>query len=271
MSHAATNWAKEQTTGDSGAMSVLRVLADYANEKTGKCWPTQKRIARETELSSSSVKRKLRLLESLDLIARFDPKAHHRDSGKWKSASTYVLFNDRAIAEAKKRGWKPNNERNIVKTVAAGSPSYDRGGRAQVCRGSNWTTDDCAGQEPLLTTDRGSPLSHRTLTLEPIPLNSPLTPQIAAPKDHAAATNWESFVDAWPTPICEDAEAVRAKFEQISPRARATVIKATMAYACYCASSGCASMSPWSFIAERRWTIWMLQSDLRRDVDQHLA
>lgn len=57
------------TVGDPQAKLLLLKLADYANDK-GKCWPSISTLSRETELSESTIYRKLGELESANLISR---------------------------------------------------------------------------------------------------------------------------------------------------------------------------------------------------------
>lgn len=56
MSIEAMMWAKRQRAGGPGPKVVLLVLADYADE-SWTCWPSQARIADETELTERSVRR----------------------------------------------------------------------------------------------------------------------------------------------------------------------------------------------------------------------
>lgn len=69
MSVQAIDWAFSVRTSKATSKCVLIALANRANED-GICWPSQKRIAHETEMSVDSVQRRLRELESDGLIAR---------------------------------------------------------------------------------------------------------------------------------------------------------------------------------------------------------
>src|SRR5471032_3392113 len=53
----------------SGTSSVLLCLANYADDK-GRCWPSQERIAQQTEQSVDTVQRRIKKLEELGLLAR---------------------------------------------------------------------------------------------------------------------------------------------------------------------------------------------------------
>lgn len=63
-------WASEQTTGSATRKAVLMALANAANHHTGRCHPSMKRIATETELSSRSVERATADLLEMGFLAR---------------------------------------------------------------------------------------------------------------------------------------------------------------------------------------------------------
>jgi len=69
MSWQATAWALAQTTGSPSGKAVLLCLANYA-DADGCCYPSQKRIAKETEQSIDSVQRRIKTLEDLGLVVR---------------------------------------------------------------------------------------------------------------------------------------------------------------------------------------------------------
>lgn len=76
MSWQATTWAVQQRTGDPAMKLLLLTIANYADEY-GECWPTQKRLAFDAEISGRSVIRKLTALQAagfLTLSPRFDAK-----------------------------------------------------------------------------------------------------------------------------------------------------------------------------------------------------
>lgn len=76
--YAAPHWAASQKVGDVATKATLLVLANYADENYS-CYPSQQRIADETEQSVSTVYRQIKRLESLGLIRRerrSDGKGH---------------------------------------------------------------------------------------------------------------------------------------------------------------------------------------------------
>lgn len=69
MSVYAVSWAKRQRTGDAVLKHVLIALADYADED-GFCWPSQTRIAFDTELNDRTIRRALQKLEHKGFLDR---------------------------------------------------------------------------------------------------------------------------------------------------------------------------------------------------------
>ena len=78
MSFNAVDWAFDQDTGDSSSKLVLLALARHANEQH-QCWPSLSRISKITNLSSSTVKRKIKELEDKGFI---NHKRRRTDDGK---------------------------------------------------------------------------------------------------------------------------------------------------------------------------------------------
>lgn len=69
MSLKALSWAKEFRTGSPTRKLVLLAVADYADEH-GVCWPSQRTIARQTELNERTVRRQLDELEHAGIVTR---------------------------------------------------------------------------------------------------------------------------------------------------------------------------------------------------------
>jgi hypothetical protein len=70
MSIEALNWARKIYVGDSLAKSLLRAIADYADEH-GHAWPSHSRLAADCEMSESTVKRRIAQLEEIGLVVTF--------------------------------------------------------------------------------------------------------------------------------------------------------------------------------------------------------
>ena len=87
MSWQATAWAIKQKTGSPSCKLLLLMLASYANERGGNCWPSQTTLANGTEQSLDTIQRNSRRLEAKGLISI---ERNCRTSGKWPSL-TYQL------------------------------------------------------------------------------------------------------------------------------------------------------------------------------------
>lgn len=76
MSLEATRWAWRVPVENAGQRLVLVNLADRANQQ-GQCWPSQRRIARDTCQCERTVRARLDELETLGLIRRQHRKTEH--------------------------------------------------------------------------------------------------------------------------------------------------------------------------------------------------
>ena len=85
MSHVATNWAINQRGLKPATKIVLFYLADRHNPDYG-CFPSQKTLAEDAEMSERSVRDHLDILEQKGLIQRIS----EQDGGKFKS-TRYIL------------------------------------------------------------------------------------------------------------------------------------------------------------------------------------
>lgn len=70
MSHKATNWAIQQRGLEPATKLLLWHLSDCHNSHTGRCDPSQERLAEECEMGRASVNRHLVKLEEKGLIRR---------------------------------------------------------------------------------------------------------------------------------------------------------------------------------------------------------
>ena len=87
MSIQAVAWAISQRVGSPTGKVLLMCLANYANE-SGECWPSQKTISREAELSERSTRDWLQKLEVQGFITR---SRRHRSDGS--RTSDFVVLN----------------------------------------------------------------------------------------------------------------------------------------------------------------------------------
>lgn len=87
MSHEATNWAMKQVGLKPSTWRVLMLLADRHNPDYG-CFPSQIRLAADSELSRASINVHLNSLVNSGLIRRvrqYDPQSHRQ------KATRYIL------------------------------------------------------------------------------------------------------------------------------------------------------------------------------------
>jgi DNA-binding MarR family transcriptional regulator len=69
MSIQAVAWALKQRTGSPTLKVTLLAVANYADEE-GKCWPSQERLALDTDLSERSVRDALKRLQEMGYLSR---------------------------------------------------------------------------------------------------------------------------------------------------------------------------------------------------------
>jgi len=76
-------WVLRNSKATLGSRLVLLVLADYADEEGGSCWPSVKTIARETLLSERQVQYNLRHLQEIGEIT-VEEKGGGRKSTRYR-------------------------------------------------------------------------------------------------------------------------------------------------------------------------------------------
>ena len=86
MSFQASEWVRHLNELPAPARAVMYLLASYADE-AGTCYPGQERIAQETSLSESTVRRALRALEDGGYLRREE----RRTSGGYRTSDRYHL------------------------------------------------------------------------------------------------------------------------------------------------------------------------------------
>lgn len=85
-------WAFKRQTGSPTLKAVLVALANYADED-GLCWPSQRRLSEDTELSLRAVRDALSALERAKLITR---EAHLRDDNSRGPDRIRLTYSDQA-------------------------------------------------------------------------------------------------------------------------------------------------------------------------------
>lgn len=89
MSLRAMHWAIHEVRGIPNKI-LLMVLAEYADDQD-VCWPSQDRLARECELSVSTVRRTLRAYEHLGLVTSDKRYVITADGSKVRASNIYTL------------------------------------------------------------------------------------------------------------------------------------------------------------------------------------
>lgn len=100
MSWQDSDAVRKLFVGNSAAKSVLRCLADFKNEKTGKCNPSTDTIAKETELNRKTVYKAIAYLEEKGFV--------RRERIVLNSSNNYVL-NINSDSRDTKNGTCPKN------------------------------------------------------------------------------------------------------------------------------------------------------------------
>lgn len=93
MSIQAVAWALDQYIRDAATKLVLISLANYADKKTGECWPTVAKICEESCQSKSTVLRRLEWLIERGLVVKIAVK---EESGRQR-ANIYRLVLARVL------------------------------------------------------------------------------------------------------------------------------------------------------------------------------
>lgn len=88
MSHKATNWAITQRGLKPASKLVLWHLSDCHNAHTGRCDPSQERMAYDCEISRSTLNEHLKTLEERGFISR---RKRYNSDTKQKLTTFYIL------------------------------------------------------------------------------------------------------------------------------------------------------------------------------------
>ena len=125
MSHRATNWAVSIRGIKPQAKIVLWHLADRHNKDTGRCDPAQETLARDCEISRSSLNNQLRVLEAAGLIKRI--QRVHPDT-KRRRSTAYILNFGTKMPQAKSACVQEKNMVSESNKYADPCPENNQGG-----------------------------------------------------------------------------------------------------------------------------------------------
>ena len=224
MSIAAMNWAMAQSTGSPSAQCVLYVIADVANPE-GIGWPSIDYIAKRSQQSADTVRRRLKDLETGGYLVRFE---RHDSTGRRTSDEIRLQMGGDAVSvdpepdpETGADGNETNPENGAQKT-GKGDPGKLRGAPGTAVPGgpSQW----CEGHSE--------------------PSNEPLTPQEPLAADDAprgSASGGKARIDAdlsrflkcYPIPTTRLAE-VRQLFGALAGAEPDQAVTAAMGYRLFC-------------------------------------
>ncbi len=123
MSWQDSDAVRKLFVGNSAAKSVLRCLADFKNEKTGKCNPSTDTIAKETELNRKTVYKAITYLEEKGFI--------RRERVVLNSSNNYVL-NLTVSPDSPKNGSTKNGSTKCGTSPKNGLPVVPNMGRVVV-------------------------------------------------------------------------------------------------------------------------------------------
>lgn len=160
---AAPNWAASLRVGDVALKAVLLLLANYADENYS-CYPSQQRIADETEQSERTVRRQVDLLTEAGLIRReprYDGKGKRTSDRYYLQLGATATKADIVAAKARIEARKGSTSQELPDSVT-GSEIAPTTGHQVSGSGDDYRTQDAptTGQNAGLlpdTSDRGIP------------------------------------------------------------------------------------------------------------------
>jgi DNA-binding transcriptional MocR family regulator len=94
-------------------ITLYVALAQYADNKTGKCWPSLRTIQKETGMSRPTIIEAKKLLESLGIL---------RTENRHRQSTVYILGGKESTHFAKE----------VVKNMHSGGKEYAQGGKASL-------------------------------------------------------------------------------------------------------------------------------------------
>jgi hypothetical protein len=263
MSVQAITWATQQVTGRSVIKFVLVAIANYADD-AGKCWPSQQRLAEDTEQSVDSVQRALKELKRLGLLYA----TPRRQKGTGYRAADYLilLMSEEAKAIAEGHGWNPDA---VDESDAEENHTEDIS--PQPARGSEAKAADCGvGFSPSLHRNQPEPTPQlcgsRTTnepSLKPPTPNQTISSSRAwteptgektqTPTPRSWLADWTDFEQLWPFKPTEPKEACRKTLQRTPPDERARILAGTRKYLEDARAHGRPIVSGKRFLREKFW------------------
>lgn len=263
MSYDALAWARNQNTGSGNSKNVLKALAHRADEH-GVCWPSNKRLASDTDLSVPSVERHLARLEDMGFITR-----------------TVVRFGpDGGAIRRIRMNFDPEK---VEAFLASQRPAPPKPSRSRAPRSLQPDGTSPADSGPINERSRSPqpdgqvPSSWGGLNLQGISNeSSPVAPEggeharldddgkgegepCSTPSPDSSAAQFDQLLNAYPHDghAWDDVKGAEQIFANLGPSDRALAVRAAAAYA--------------RFVAERRETPFRLHRWLRKGIFRNHA
>jgi Helix-turn-helix domain len=183
MSYDAQSWARKLVTGNGVRKAVLMSIANRANDADGACWPSQRRIAAETEFCERAVRNALADLEETGLI--------RREKRKDTTDLIYLVMED-------------PGDGSTVKPPA--SPAGTGGGRSrasstqrhQIALSAARDAGDARNQTPApAAPDAGTPRHEMPTNLSVEPITEPIKETTKKGRGPAAPFPADAFDQFW--------------------------------------------------------------------------
>lgn len=238
MSFQAATWALAQRVGSPSAKCVLLALANYADEY-GECWPSQARLAEDTDQSVDSVQRRLRDLAEMGLIYR---RRQTKKTGWRGSDAIVLLIDDSARAYAAHYGWSPADGAQAMPETH-GETDFDAGDPCDeipIPQAADATSCAPKPQSAVLAKaadcglgqHRNCAVAVNNQNLNPIPPLNPPLPD-GAPSGAIAASDgrrawvddWRAFEAAWDWAGADDRAKAERAMRRLPPEDRALAVK----------------------------------------------
>ncbi len=241
MSFQATNWASRQSTGSVSAKAVLLALANYAGER-GECYPSQERLAAQTEQSVDTVQRRLRDLARAGLI--FRPNQSRKGTGHYGVGITIVLCSADAVDYARSLGYEKEPESPADDTL-------DEAPHAEICATNR--AANCGAAEPQIAappcrTDAAR--NHQEdITLTP---KSPSPESVPREPDEFDKV-WAEFELAWSWAEGEAREPCRRQFGKLAAADRLLAIRGMSGFVAFCQRKQRRVGPARAYLRDRRW------------------